>query len=167
VFFPLLERWEGGVTPGIRGAIVDGVSIRTRPASFEDRTRPGPWEGELICGGSQTVIETRVEHHTSYTVRLKLKSKTTGDVVRAVSVRMQDLPEHLRQSLTWDRGPELGAHKQLTEQTGMQVYCCDPRSPWQHGTNENTNGLLRPYFPKKIELGPIEPTTDRRCGSKA
>lgn len=141
-------------SPGIRGAIVDGLSIRARPDSVEGRSIPGHWEGDLICGGRQTVMATLVERHTRYTMLVKLKSKSTGDVVGAVTERMQRLPEHLRQSLTWDRGSELGAHKQLTEQTGMAVYFCDPRSPWQRGTNENTNGLLRQYFPKKMDLGP-------------
>jgi len=139
--------------PGVRGAIVDGLSIRDRPRSVEKRSIPGHWEGDLICGGNHTVMATLVERSTRYTVLVKVQSKSTRDVVDAIADRMQRLPKHLRQSLTWDRGSELGAHKRLTERTEMTVYFCDPRSPWQRGTNENTNGLLRQYFPKKMDLG--------------
>jgi len=128
--------------------IVDAVSIRERPASIEDRALPGHWEGDLICGSKNSYIATVVERQTRFTILVKLDGKKTDQVVPALSRHMASLPDLLKQSLTWDRGTELAAHQQFSMATNMAVYFCDPSSPWQRGTNENTNGLLRQYFPK-------------------
>jgi len=133
---------------GSRGKIVDGVSISERPALVEDRAIPGHWEGDLICGSRNSYIATVVERQSRFTMLVKVDGKNTNTVVSALSRQMGKLPDLLRQSLTWDRGTELSAHKQFAVATNMDVYFCDPRSPWQRGTNENTNGLLRQYFPK-------------------
>lgn len=128
--------------------IVDAVSIRERPASIEDRALPGHWEGDLICGSKNSYIATVVERQTRFTILVKLDGKKTDHVVPVLSRHMASLPDLLKQSLTWDRGTELAAHQQFSIATNMAVYFCDPSSPWQRGTNENTNGLLRQYFPK-------------------
>ncbi|NRB42052.1 MAG: IS30 family transposase [Pseudomonadales bacterium] len=133
---------------GSRGQIVDGVSISERPASIEDRAVPGHWEGDLIVGSQNSYIATVVERQTRFTVLVKVNGKDTESVVSRLSEQMSNLPQLLKQSLTWDRGTELASHKSFTLATGMDVYFCDPSSPWQRGTNENTNGLLRQYFPK-------------------
>jgi IS30 family transposase len=135
-----------------RGQIVDGVSIRQRPANVEDRAIPGHWEGDLITGSKNTHIATLVERHSRYTMLVKVAGKDTASVTSALSKQVLELPSQLRKSLTWDRGMELAQHKEFTIATNVQVYFCDPQSPWQRGTNENTNRLLRQYFPKGAEL---------------
>jgi len=135
-----------------RGQIIDGVSITDRPPDIEDRAVPGHWEGDLIAGSANTHIATLVERHSRFTMLVKVDGKDTKTVVSALSKQVRRLPEQLRQSLTWDRGMELADHKTFTLATDTKVYFCDPRSPWQRGTNENTNRLLRQYFPKKTDL---------------
>ena len=135
-----------------RGQIVDGASIRDRPAEVEDRAIPGHWEGDLITGSQNTHIATLVERQSRFTMLVKVPGKDTVSVVTALTAQVRQLPSALRRSLTWDRGMELAQHKQLTIDTKMQVYFCDPQSPWQRGTNENTNRLLRQYFPKGRNL---------------
>jgi IS30 family transposase len=135
-----------------RGQIIDGISIKQRPAEIEDRAVPGHWEGDLLSGSKNTHIATLVKRQSRFTFLVKLKGKDTINVVAALRAKILTLPEALRKTLTWDRGMELAHHKQLTIDTGVQVYFCDPRSPWQRGTNENTNRLLRQYFPKGTDL---------------
>jgi IS30 family transposase len=135
-----------------RGQIIDAVSIRERPAEAEDRAVPGHWEGDLITGSNNTHIATLVERQSRFTLLVKLKGKDTASVVDALSRQVRKLPLELRKSLTWDRGSELAHHKLFTVATDVQVYFCDPQSPWQRGTNENTDGLLRQYFPKGTSL---------------
>lgn len=135
-----------------RGQIIDGVSIALRPPEVEDRAIPGHWEGDLIAGSANTHIATLVERASRFTMLVKVDGKDTKTVVSALSKQVKKLPRHLRQSLTWDRGMELAAHKAFTMATDTKVYFCDPQSPWQRGTNENTNRLLRQYFPKKTDL---------------
>ena len=135
-----------------RGQIVDGVSIADRPPEIEDRAVPGHWEGDLIAGFSASYIATLVERQSRFTMLVKVNGKDTNSVVTALSKQVRKLPTQLRQSLTWDRGMELAEHKTFTLATDTQVYFCDPRSPWQRGTNENTNRLLRQYFPKGTDL---------------
>jgi IS30 family transposase len=135
-----------------RGRIVDGVSIAERPPEIEDRAVPGHWEGDLIAGFADSYIATLVERQSRFTLLVKVKGKDTHTVVTALSKHIRKLPAQLRQSLTWDRGMELADHKTFTLATDTKVYFCDPRSPWQRGTNENTNRLLRQYFPKGSDL---------------
>ena len=134
------------------GQISDAISIRERPAEAQDRAVPGHWEGDLLCGGKSTQIATLVERHSRYVMLVKLKSKDSEQVARALSKHVLKLPATLRRSITWDRGSELAAHKDFTVATDVKVYFCDPHSPWQRGSNENTNGLLRQYFPKGSDL---------------
>jgi IS30 family transposase len=135
-----------------RGQIVDAISIRERPAEVEDRAIPGHWEGDLLSGSRNSHIATLVERHSRFTMLVKVPSKDTATVVAALSKHVRKLPASLRRSLTWDRGHEMAKHKSFTVDTNVKVYFCDPQSPWQRGTNENTNGLLRQYFPKKTDL---------------
>ena len=135
-----------------RGGITDAVSIRERPAEVEDRAVPGHWEGDLIAGSANTHIATLVERRTRYLLLVRVTGKDTATVVDALTAQVQTLPTQLRTSLTWDRGLELAEHRRFTIATDVAVYFCDPRSPWQRGSNENTNGLLRQYFPKKTDL---------------
>src|SRR6202034_1117633 len=132
--------------------IVDAISIRERPAEVEDRAIPGHWEGDLLAGSSNTHIATLVERHSRFLMLVKLEGKDTHTVVNALTRHVRKLPAQLRRSLTWDRGVEMTEHKRFTLATDVQVYFCDPRSPWQRGSNENTNGLLRQYFPKGTDL---------------
>jgi IS30 family transposase len=149
----MMRRAKNSSTQGQpRGRIVDAVSIRDRPASVSDRAVPGHWEGDLLTGASNSHIATLVERHSRFTMLVKLQGKDTHNVVTALSRQMSQLPAQLRQSLTWDRGGELAQHKQFSVATGIPVYFCDPQSPWQRGTNENTNRLLRQYFPDGTQL---------------
>jgi IS30 family transposase len=138
-----------------RGKILDAVSISERPATVEDRAVPGHWEGDLLAGSNNSYVVTLVERQTRYVLLIKIRSKHTAEVVQALKRGIGKLPEELRKSLTWDRGKELSQHKVLSMATDMPVYFCDPYSPWQRGSNENTNGLLRQYFPKGKDLSPL------------
>src|SRR6266700_7705421 len=135
-----------------RGQIVDAISISERPAEVEDRAVPGHWEGDLLAGAKNTYIATLVERHSRFAMLIKVPSKDTEVVVAALSQHVRKLPATLRRSLTWDRGLEMAKHKTFTVATDVKVYFCDPQSPWQRGSNENTNGLLRQYFPKRTDL---------------
>jgi len=135
-----------------REQIKDVVSIRERPASVEDRAVPGHWEGDLLSGPNNSYIATLVERHTRYVMLAKVADKSTQTVISALIKQSKKLPNELYKSLTWDRGKELTDHRRFTLATDIDVYFCDPRSPWQRGSNENTNGLLRQYFPKGTDL---------------
>jgi len=137
------------------GRIKDTVSIRERPASVEDRAVPGHWEGDLIIGSNNSQIATLVERRTRYVMLVRTKSKDSQTVINALIKQAHKLPRELYKSLTWDRGSEMAEHKRFSLDTGIKVYFCDPKSPWQRGSNENTNGLLRQYFPKGMDLSNI------------
>ena len=137
------------------GQITGAVSIRERPASVEDRAVPGHWEGDLIMGSNNSQIATLVERHTRYVMLVRVKSKDTKTVVNALIKHAHKLPRELYKSLTWDRGKEMADHKRFSLDTNVKVYFCDPQSPWQRGSNENTNGLLRQYFPKGMDLSNV------------
>jgi IS30 family transposase len=134
------------------GKITDAVSISERPATTEDRALPGHWEGDLLFGSRNSQIATLVERHARYVMLVKVAGKDTETVINALIKNARTLPQELYKSLTWDRGKEMAAHKRFTLATDIKVYFCDPHSPWQRGTNENTNGLLRQYFPKGNDL---------------
>jgi IS30 family transposase len=135
-----------------KGGIANAISIRERPAEVEDRAVPGHWEGDLIAGGRNTYIATLVERRSRFVILIKVDSKESVAFAAALAKKIRRLPSELKRSLTWDRGTEMAAHKQFTVATDVQVYFCDPRSPWQRGSNENTNGLLRQYFAKDEDL---------------
>ena len=143
------KRGEG------RGQIVDPISIRERPASVEDRAVPGHWEGDLVAGAKNSHIATLVERRSRYVHLVQVKGKDTASVVEALLREVQRLPTGLMKSLTWDRGTELAQHQLFSVVSDVEVYFCDPHSPWQRGSNENTNGLLRQYFPHGTDLRPI------------
>jgi len=148
-----LRRSKHSKSKGVgQGEIKDIVSIRERPASVEDRAVPGHWEGDLIAGSKNTHIATLVERKTRYVMLAKVNSRDTKTVIKALIKQSKKLPKELYKSLTWDRGKELADHKEFSLATDIKVYFCDPRSPWQRGSNENTNGLLRQYFPKRTDL---------------
>lgn len=135
-----------------QGQIIGAVSIRERPAEAEDRAIPGHWEGDLIAGGANTYLATLVERHSRFVMLVPVAGKDTRTVTGALSEHVCRLPHQLRASLTWDRGTEMADHAQFTVATDVKVYFCDPQSPWQRGSNENTNGLLRQYLPKGTDL---------------
>ncbi len=136
----------------IHGQIIDAVSISERPPGIEDRAVPGHWEGDLVFGSASSQIATLVERQTRYVMLVKLDGKDSQTVVNALIKNARTLPQELYKSLTWDRGTEMHAHKQFTVATDIQVYFCDPQSPWQRGSNENTNGLLRQYMPRGMDI---------------
>ena len=149
----MMRRGKTATTAGQpRGQIIDAVSIRDRPPTVEDRAIPGHWEGDLLSGSGTSHIATLVERHSRYVILVKLAGKDTQSVVNALIHQVRKLPDGVMESLTWDRGSELAQHKKFTVATNVAMYFCDPRSPWQRGTNENTNGLLRQYFPDGTNL---------------
>jgi len=135
-----------------RGQIVDAISIRERPAEIEHRAIPGHWEGDLIAGTRNSHVATLVERQSRFTMLVKVNGRTSPEIVRALIRQVRHLPKELKKSLTWDRGLEMAHHKDFTIATDVDVYFCDPRSPWQRGTNENTNRLVRQYLPKGSDL---------------
>ncbi len=137
------------------GRITDAVSISERPAEVEDRAVPGHWEGDLLFGSNNSQIATLVERHTRYVMLAHVKSKDTETVINALIKQAYKLPRELYKSLTWDRGKEMADHKRFSLATDVQVYFCDPQHPWQRGSNENTNGPLRQYFPKGMDLSNV------------
>jgi len=137
------------------GRITNTVSIRERPAEVEDRAVPGHWEGDLLCGSNNSQIATLVERHTRLVMLVRVPSKDTKTVIDALIKQSHKLPRELYKSLTWDRGKEMADHTRFSLDTGIKVYFCDPQSPWQRGSNENTNGLLRQYFPKGMDLSNV------------
>ncbi len=146
------RRRPQGRPGSTKGQIRDMVMISERPAEIEDRAVPGHWEGDLIMGKRKTSIGTLVERHSRYVMLFQVPDNTAESVRVALTDTVKKLPEHLWRSLTWDQGTEMAQHVTFTIDTGIQVYFCDPKSPWQRGSNENTNGLLRQYFPKGTDL---------------
>ena len=144
------------------GPLAEAVSIRERPPSVEDRAVPGHWEGDLLSGTIDSQIATLVERHSRYVMLVRMPTKEAPQVAAALARHIRVLPSELRRSLTWDRGRELAAHKDFTVATDVQVYFCDPHSPWQRGSNENTNGLLRQYFPRGTDFSKISQATLNR-----
>ena len=137
------------------GQITNAVSIRERPAEVEDHAMPGNWEGDLLCGSNNSQIATLVERHTRLVMLVKVPSKDTKTVVNTLIKQAHKLPRELYKSLTWDRGAEMANHQKLSLATDIKVYFCDPQHPWKRGSNENTNGLLRQYFPKGMDLSNV------------
>jgi IS30 family transposase len=149
----LMRRAKTSTTEGQpRGQIIDAVSIRDRPAEVDDRAVPGHWEGDLLSGGKNTHVATLVERHSRFLMLVQVDGKDTGSVVDALVRQVQQLPQGMMSSLTWNRGMELAQHKRFAVAADVAVYFCDPRSPWQRGSNENTNGLLRQYLPRGSDL---------------
>jgi IS30 family transposase len=149
-----------------RGQIVDAIPISERSAEVEDRAVPGHWEGDLLAGAGNTHIITLAERSTRFCQLIVTPSKRSEDVIAALTAHIATLPEQVRLSLTWDRGHEMAEHKKFTVDSGVQVYFCDPKSPWQRGTNENLNGLLRQYFPKGTSLRPYSQTDLNEVAAK-
>ena len=148
-----MRRSRNATTSGqTRGQIIDAVSIRERPPEVEDRAIPGHWEGDLLTGAGNSHIATLVERQSRFTMLVKVAGKDTENVVTALARQVRLLPAELRKTLTWDRGTEMAQHKRFSVATDVKVYFCDPQSPWQRGTNENTNRLLRQYFPDGTDL---------------
>ena len=139
-----------------QGRIRDVVHISQRPAEADDRAVPGHWEGDLVYGSANSCMATLVERQSRFVMLVKIPGRhTSAEVVRALTDHVQSLPTELFRSLTWDQGKEMALHQQFTIDTGVQIYFCDPKSPWQRGSNENTNGLLRQYFPKGRSLAAV------------
>ncbi len=149
----MMRRSKLSTTKGRpRGQIIDAISIRERPAEVADRAVPGHWEGDLLTGSHNSHIATLVERHSRFTILVQVAGKDTNSVITALTREVNKIPATLKKTLTWDRGSEMAQHKSFTIATDVQVYFCDPRSPWQRGSNENTNRLLRQYFPKGTDL---------------
>ena len=147
------RRPRGHSTYNGQGRLRGILNVSERPAEADDRAVPGHWEGDLLCGKRMTAMATLVERHSRFVLLVALPDGHRADVVAdALAARITSLPAQLQQSLTWDQGPEMASHARFTINTGVAVYFCDPRSPWQRGSNENTNGLLRQYFPKRTDL---------------
>lgn len=151
----LLRRPKNAADTSMRFHIKDAVSISQRPPEAADRAVPGHWEGDLLFGGLHSHIATLVERRSRYAMLVKVDGKDSESVVRALTEHVQRLPKSLMSTLTWDRGSEMALHQQFSIATDVKVYFCDPSSPWQRGTNENTNGLLRQYFPKGASLANV------------
>jgi IS30 family transposase len=149
--------------PDIHGRIIDAVSISERPATVEDRAVPGHWEGDLLFGSRNSQIATLVERQTRYVMLVKIDSKDTETVINALVKNARKLPQELYKSLTWDRGTEMAGHKRFTLPRTSRSYFCDPQNPWQRGTNENTNGLLRQYLPKGIDVSTYSQQSSTQC----
>jgi len=150
-----LRRPQGAKRNRGQGQIIGAVSIRERPAEAEDRAVPGHWEGDLISGAANSYLATLVERHSRFLMLVPVAGKDTRSVTAALSEQICQLPEQMRASLTWDRGTEMAEHARFTVATDVKVYFCDPQSPWQRGSNENTNGLLRQYLPKGTDLSKL------------
>lgn len=149
----MMRRGKTSTTEGQpRGQIIDAISIRERPAHIEDRAVPGHWEGDLLSGAKNTHIATLVERHSRFVMLVKLAGKDAESVASALIKEVKKLPDGVMETLTWDRGGEMAQHKRFTVHTDVQMYFCDPRSPWQRGSNENTNRLLRQYLPDGTDL---------------
>lgn len=149
----MMRRGKASTTEGQpRGQIIDAISIRERPAHVEDRAVPGHWEGDLLSGAKNTHIATLVERHSRFVMLVKLAGKDAQSVASALIKEVKKLPDGVMETLTWDRGSEMAQHKHFTVHTDVQMYFCDPRSPWQRGSNENTNRLLRQYLPDGTDL---------------
>lgn len=149
----MMRRGKASTTEGQpRGQIIDAISIRERPAHVEDRAVPGHWEGDLLSGAKNTHIATLVERHSRFVMLVKLAGKDAQSVASALIKEVKKLPDGVMETLTWDRGGEMAQHKRFTVHTDVQMYFCDPRSPWQRGSNENTNRLLRQYLPDGTDL---------------
>ena len=149
----VMRRTHGAAARGMKRSLIpDAVSISARPPEAEDRAVPGHWEGDLLAGGVASHIATLVERRSRFVMLVRLDSKASGDVVAALAHHVRSLPAQTMQSLTWDRGSELSEHARFSLATDVKVYFCDPHSPWQRGSNENTNGLLRQFFPRGVSL---------------
>jgi IS30 family transposase len=149
---PIRKHKRHSVKGQLRSQINGAVSIHERPPEVEDRAVPGHWEGDLLLGRGVSQLATVVERTSRFTVLVQLDRRDMNTVANGIAVKMNELPVELRKSLTWDRGMELARHHDVTAWTGLEVFFADPRSPWQRGTNENTNGLLRQYFPKGVSM---------------